>query len=280
MATRQSATSQFNDPTEVNVKVVLKYVGYAFLALFLLITFFKSFYTVQAGHRGIEITYGRVTGVAGDGFHLKMPYVTSVKMADIRVQKSDASCVAGSKDLQRVSTTVSLNYVLDPNKIQEIYTTTGLNVSDLIIEPRIQEIVKAVTAKYSAEELVTRRDMVKNDITLMLKEENVKYHVLIAEVQITDFRFSESFDASIEAKQQAEQAALKAKNDLDRIRVEAEQKIAMANAEAEAIRIQANAIRAQGGKEYVALKAIEQWNGKLPEYMGGNGPVPFLDVSK
>lgn len=264
----------------INIFTIAKYVGIGIAAIFLIVTLFKSIYTVKSGFSGIELTFGRATAVVGDGLHFKVPYITTVQMVDVRIQKADAQCMAGSKDMQRITTTVALNYVLDKTKLLQIYTKTGLDVESNIIDPRILEIVKAVTAKYSAEELVTKREVVKADITELLKVEHSKYDIMITEVQITDFKFSEKFNASIEAKQEAEQSALKAKNDLDRIKVEAQQQIETAKAQAEAIRIQADAVRAQGGKEYVQLKAIEKWNGEMPTYMGGNSPMPFIDVAK
>jgi regulator of protease activity HflC (stomatin/prohibitin superfamily) len=147
-----------------------------------------------------------------------------------------------------------------------------------VIAPRIQEIVKAVIARFSAEELLVRRDVVKSEIANGLRQSLTQYNVVVEDIQITNFSFSQAFDEAIEAKQTAEQNALKAKNDLERIRVEAEQKIAMAQAEAEAIRIQAQAIKEQGGEAYVRMKAIEKWNGVLPQVSGGATPFINLNV--
>jgi regulator of protease activity HflC (stomatin/prohibitin superfamily) len=173
-----------------------------------------------------------------------------------------------------------LNYHLNENKLSEIYSTIGTDVENKIIAPRIQEVVKAVVAKYSAEQLLSMREAVKNEIAAALRRSISEYNVVVEDIQITNFHFSQSFNAAIEAKQTAEQQAMKARNDLERVKVEAEQKVAMAEAEAEQIRIQAEAIQKQGGKEYVQLKAIEKWDGKLPAYMGGNAPMPFIDVTK
>ena len=115
-------------------------------------------------------------------------------------------------------------------------------------------------ARLSAEELLTRRDSVKQEIAIGLRTSLANYNINVEDIQITSFSFSKAFDEAIEAKQNV----VKAKNDLDRIKVEAEQKITMAQAEAETIRIQAQAIKEQGGEEYVKMKAIEKWNGVLP----------------
>jgi regulator of protease activity HflC (stomatin/prohibitin superfamily) len=194
--------------------------------------------------------------------------------------KAEAPAVAASKNMQTVHTRVTVNYHLEKDKLETIYTRVGLDVESKIIDSRIQEVVKAVTAKYTADALLAEREQVKSEISILLTQQVAPYNIIVEAggVQITNFEFSPAFVQAIEDKQIAEQNALKAKNDLDRIRVEAEQQIATARGTAEAIRIQADAIRAQGGKEYVNLKAIEKWNGQLPTYTGGSAPMPFIDV--
>lgn len=257
----------------------IKIASQIFLSIFIIVTLVLSFYTVDAGERAIVLQWGSVVNVSDDGIHFKIPYIQSTKTVDVRTRKAHAPAEAASSDLQRVVTEVALNYHLDPNKLAEIYTRSGMDVEGTLIDPRIQEVVKAVAAKYQADKLLQHREAVKSDIESMLKLSLSPYNIIVEAVQITNFKFSEQYDAAIEAKQTAEQNAQKAKNDLERIKVEAEQKIATARAEAEAIRIQAEAIKAQGGAEYVQLKAIEKWDGKLPTY-NGNGAVPFVNINK
>lgn len=256
-----------------------KIVSQIVLTIITVVTLGLSFYTVDAGERAIVLQWGSVVKTTGDGIHFKIPYIQGTEVVDVRTRKAHAPASAASADLQRVETEVALNYHLDPNKVAAIYTKTGLDVESSLIDPRIQEVVKAVSAKYQADKLLQQREAVKSEIESMLKLSLNPYNIIVEAVQITNFKFSEQYDAAIEAKQTAEQNAQKAKNDLDRIKVEAEQKVATARAEAEAIRIQADAIRAQGGAEYVQLKAIEKWDGKLPTY-SGNGAVPFVNINK
>jgi regulator of protease activity HflC (stomatin/prohibitin superfamily) len=166
--------------------------------------------------------------VVSDGLPLKLPFIEKVILVDVRTQKSRAPASAGMKYLQTVTTEVALNYHLNAKTLQDTYTRIGLDVEDKVIEPRIQEIVKAVIARFSAEELLTRRDAVKQEIAVGLRTSLAAYNISVEDIQITNFSFSKAFDEAIEAKQTAEQNALKAKNDLDRIKVEAEQKITMA----------------------------------------------------
>jgi regulator of protease activity HflC (stomatin/prohibitin superfamily) len=240
----------------------------------------SSFYTVRAGERALVFTWGKITLVTSEGLHFKVPVMQTISKIDVRTQKAEAPAQAASKNMQNVSTVLTLNYHLDPNKLSELYAKVGLEVENKIIAARIQETVKAVVARYTAEELLSLREQVRNEISESLTRQLLDYNIIVdaGGVQITSFDFSRSFNEAIEDKQVAEQKALTAKNNLERVKVEAEQKIAQARGEAEAIRIQAEAIRAQGGKEYVNLKAIERWDGKLPIYTGGNGPMPFLEV--
>jgi len=267
--------------TQPNVPQSYRYLTFALIVIVIgSIVISGAFYTVKAGEKAIVFTWGEITSVTSEGLHFKIPMMQTISKVDIRTQKAEAPAQAASKNMQTVSTIVTLNYHLNPNKLDVLYATVGLEVENKIIAARIQETVKAVVARYTAEELLTMREQVKNEISESLTRQLLDYHIIVGAggVQITNFEFSRGFNEAIEDKQVAEQKALTAKNNLERIKVEADQKVAQARGEAEAIRIQADAIRAQGGKEYVNLKAIEKWDGKLPVYTGGNGPMPFLEV--
>lgn len=256
-------------------KKIIKYTAGVAIAL---VVMASSLYTVNAGERAVITRFGKVNAISGDGLHLKLPFVDSVEKISVRTRKATSPANAGTNDLQNVTTEVTLNYHLDPLKLEDTYTRVGLDVEHKVIDPRIQEVVKGVLAKYTAEQLLKQREAVKGAIVNGLRSSIAEYNIILEDVQITNFSFSKTFDDAIEAKQTAEQNALKAKNDLDRIKVEAEQKIAMAQAEAETIRIQAAAIREQGGQAYVQLKAIEKWDGALPKMAGAS--VPFINVDK
>jgi regulator of protease activity HflC (stomatin/prohibitin superfamily) len=256
---------------------IARSVGLGFVGLLGFSVLMGSFFTINQGQRGIVFRFGQIQSIEAEGLHLKLPFVDNVIRVDTRTQKAESPADAGTKDLQRVSTKVALNYHLKPEVLKDTYNRVGLDVEGKVIDPRIQEVVKAVVARFSAEELLARRDDVKHDVEEALRSQLASYNIVLEAIQITNFQFSASFDHAIEAKQTAEQNALKAKNDLERIKIEAEQKITMAKAEAETIRIQADAIRAQGGTEYVQLKAIEKWNGQLPQVSGGN--TPFINLN-
>lgn len=260
-------------------KTVLKIGGAFIVGIIVLVLSLGSFYTIQSGSKGIVLRTGKAVSVASDGLNFKLPILDSVTKVNVQTLKAEAEADASTKDLQTAHTKVAINYHLDSSDtaLLETYTKFGLSVESKIIDPRVQEVVKAVTAQYSAEELVTKRAEVKDKITTDLRKDLAKYNVILEETNITNFKFSDAFAAAIEEKQTAEQKALKARNDLERIRVEGEQKVVSAKADAESIRVQSEAVRAQGGKEYVQLKAIEKWDGVLPTTVT-DGSNLFLNI--
>ncbi len=262
-------------PRDVNVNLsggqVLKLV----LGFLVLATLWGSFVTIGAGERGVVFSkFGGVQErVLSEGWQFKMPFVESVVPIDVKIQKSETQASASSRDLQIVSSVIALNYHVDPAAVNRVYQDVGLAYEARIIAPAVQESLKAVTAQFTAEELITKRDEVSSRIKESLTARLGRRNIIVDEFSITDLDFSEVFAASIEAKQVAEQQALKARQDLERVKIEAEQKLAEAKAEAEAQRVQRETITA----ELIQLRAIEKWDGKLPEVTGG--AVPFLDVN-
>lgn len=251
------------------------------LVAFVLFLMLNPFGIVGAGERGIRLRFGAVTeGVIGEGLYFRIPFVESVKKMDVKIQKEQVTASAASKDLQTVTSIVALNFHLDPNKVADIYQNIGMDYDDKIITPAIQEAVKAATAQFTAEELITKRTKVRETIKELLTEKIGDVGIVIHEFNIIDLDFSASFNKAIEAKVTAEQDALAAKNKLEQIKFEAEQKVVAATADAEAIRIQAQAITQQGGKDYVQLQAIAQWNGILPVNWYGGAVLPFVNIGK
>jgi regulator of protease activity HflC (stomatin/prohibitin superfamily) len=257
-----------------------KIVGHAVLALVILIVLFGSFGAISAGHKGVRTQFGAVIGSINPGLYFKVPIIQGVEDMNVQTQKEQVDSEAASSDLQNVSTKIALNYNLYPDKVQELFSKIGNDYKSRIIDPAIQEAVKAATAKYTAEELVTKREAVKDEIQVALTSRLATEFIQVSQVSIVNFDFSTSFNTAIEAKVTAEQDALAAKNKLEQVKFEADQRVAQATAEAEAIKIQATAINSQGGADYVQLKAIEKWNGNLPTQMIPGGTVPFINLTK
>ena len=265
----------YQNPIEWSAKLVKKIIIGVVAVLVLIILLQSSIAIVNPGERGILIQLGNVRGIFDTGLHFKIPFIQNVVRMDVRTQKSEVKVDAASKDLQSIHTLVALNYHIDPTKVDSLYQQIGTEYASRIIDPAIQESVKAATATFTAEELITKRPTVKDEIKSKLSDRLSKSFIDIDDFSIVDFQFSESFNAAIEAKQTAVQQALKAENDLRRIEIEAKQKIETAKADAESIRIQGEALKENQG--LVQLKAVEKWNGVLPTYVMGQN-VPILNV--
>lgn len=256
----------------------LKLIFWAVLFIIVLVLLFGSVYTVSAGYRGVLLTFGKPEElVIGEGLHFKIPVAQQVVKMEVRTQKYEATASSASRDLQDVQTSIALIYHISPEAVKDLYQSIGAAYQDRIISPAIQESVKAVTAEYTAEELITKRSEVKDKIRQALTERLASSYIIVEDLNIVNFAFSEQFNAAIEGKQVAEQNALKAQRDLDRVKIEAEQKVAQAQAEAESLKLQAEQLR--NGKDILQLRAIEKWDGKLPVFTGG-GAIPFLDINK
>jgi regulator of protease activity HflC (stomatin/prohibitin superfamily) len=250
-------------------------------ALLIFLLMLKPWAQIGAGERGVVLNFGAVKEtVLNEGLHFRIPVKQEIIILDVKVQKAVSIAPAASKDLQDVSSEVVLNYHIIPDKANKLYQSLGIHFKERIIDPAIQEVVKAVTAEYTAEELITKRPAVSESMRTNLQQRLLNHDIAVDAFSIVSFSFSPVFTEAIEAKQTAEQHALKAARDLDRIKIEAEQKITAAKAEAESLRLQkANISRdlLELRKIEANLKAIEKWNGVLPNV--NSGAMPFIDVS-
>lgn len=260
-------------------QIPLKRIYYIFTPVLVVFLFyvFVPFTIVDTGHRGLVTRFGAVDRILLEGIHWKIPLFEQVREVDVRTTKLEVKTTGYSKDLQVVESTLALNYHLNPEAIGKLFQEVGLEYELRIIDPALQESFKAVAANFTAQELIEQRPRVKEQIRGSLVERLGLKHVVVDDFSITDFAFSDQFETAVEAKQKAQQDALRAENELKKVQFEAEQRVTQAKAEAEAIRIQAQAITQQGGSNYVQLKATEKWDGKLPVYMLGD-TVPFLNL--
>ncbi len=263
------------------------------VVLLVVVLVFTPVAIVPTGYRGVLLTFSRAADAPlQEGLHFRIPLVQSVYKMPVMIERSETESEAASADLQRVHTTVVLNYHIDPTKVVFVYRHLGVieNVEPNIIDPAVQEAMKAVTAQYTAEQLITRRPLVAQAIHDALTKRLQRHGIAIDEFSVTNFKFSDSFDQAIEAKTVAEQQKLKAERDLQRIRVEAEQRITQARGEAEATKLagegQAFAMAKQREavtpelielrKVEAQLHAIDKWDGKLPQV--SSNAVPFIQL--
>ena len=258
----------------VNNKTVKKIVIPVCILLLLLVILMNSFTVVEAGHTGVVVTLGKVNeGVLQEGIHVKAPFVQQVVKIDNRIRKLEVNTEAFSKDLQSVTTVLAINYRVDTVKSYSIYKNIGADYESVLVVPAVNEVLKAITATYTAEESVTNRELISDGLVTGLNSKLNSIGLYITDVNIIDFDFSEAFIAAIEEKQVAQQKLLKA---------ETEKQTAIKNAEAaaEATRIQAEAeakandlINASLTDRVIENKKIEKWNGELPKVTGSEGTI-------
>ncbi|WAC08384.1 MAG: prohibitin family protein [Thermodesulfobacteriota bacterium] len=250
-------------------------------AILVFFLFLHPWVQIGAGERGVVLNFGAVQKVVlGEGLHFRVPIMQRVVTMDVKVQKAETNAAAASSNLQDVSSTVAINYHIVPDKANIVYQSLGIEFKERIIDPAVQEVVKAVTARYTAEELITKRAAVSDAMKLNLTERLIANNIAVDAFSIVGFSFSKIFMEAIESKQTAEQLALKATRDLERVKIEAEQKITAAKAEAESLKLQKENISPdliELRKIEANLKAIDKWNGILPQ-VTGSGAVPFIGV--
>jgi prohibitin 2 len=283
---RQKSEGQKMDANAMNEKVTgfLKsrmpkmIVGVIILLFIFLIA--NPFLTIPAGHRGVVLNWGAVQKeVLPEGLAFRWPVYQQVLKADVRILVTQPDCDAVTKDQQVNHTKVAVNYHVIPSEASWVYQNAGLDYKDKLVYPKIQEIVKAITARYTALELISKREQIRNEMKDHLKEALQPYKIVVDDFSVVNFRWDPDFQKAIEAKQVAEQLAMKAQRDLERIKIEAEQKITSAKAEAESLRLQKENVTPyliRLRQIEASIKAIEKWNGQLPRFSGG--AIPFIDM--
>lgn len=273
------------------------------LLIFVIIAFNSIIFLVPAGHAGVVFSKtenGVKQATYGEGWHMKLPIIESAFTMEVRVKKAESVADAASKDLQDVQTKIALNYHPDKGKIHKLYQDVGPEYETRIIAPAIDETVRAVSAKYTAEEMIEKRSEVSNGIKTALVSKLGDFDIIVDQFSIVNFQFSEGFDNAIESKQVAEQEAQRETRVLQKVKIIAEQKIAEADgmkksailkAEGEAqskiltAEAEAKAIEFQGealmkNPDVLQLRYIESWNGEVPRVSlgGASNAIPLLDL--
>lgn len=274
-----------------SVKRNFKGVKWAVTGIVVLIIAAASFTIVPAGNTGVVLTLGKVSETSfQEGAHFKIPFVQSVENMSNKIQVYETPASAVSKDLQTVSSTLAVNYRLVSDKSPDMYKNVGLDYQTVLITPVVQECFKSATANYTAEQLITERQAVGDEVKNALESKLNSYGIYIEKFNIVNFDFSAEFNNAIEAKQVAEQNLLKTKTEQEQAIVianaEAEKKVIAANAEAEAIMAEAQA-RADANElleksltaKVIAYEQIQKWNGVLPKVTGSdNGLLVNIDL--
>jgi regulator of protease activity HflC (stomatin/prohibitin superfamily) len=246
--------------------------------LLLLAIIFRPFAIVNAGERGVLMQFGKVQNqVLDEGIHPILPVVTSVKRLSVRVHKNSFQADAASKDLQKITTELAINWHIEPTKANKIFQQVGdeEQIVNGIITPAVSEVLKAATAKKTAEEIITIRTKLKEEIDNNLRNRLAAYSLIVDDVSLVNFAFSPEFSRAIESKQIAEQEAKQAEFIAKKATQEAQAEINRAKGQAEAQRLQRQTLT----PDLLQKQAIEKWDGHFPTVMGGNGTLPLININ-
>lgn len=271
-----------------------KLIGFAVTAGVALVVAVSSFTIVPAGNTGVILTLGKVSSSSfSEGFHLKLPFVQQVESMSNKIQVFETPASAVSKDLQTVESKLAVNYKLVSDKSADMYRIVGTDYQTVLISPVVQECMKSATAKYTAEQLITERSAVGDEVKSALDEKLNSYGIYIEKFNIVNFDFSDEFNNAIEAKQVAEQNLMKTETEQKQAitiaEAEAKKKVIAAEANADAILAEANAqaeanrlLEASLSDKVIAYQQIERWDGSMPKVVGGdsNGFLINIDPDK
>ncbi|HEY9748986.1 MAG TPA: prohibitin family protein [Allocoleopsis sp.] len=256
------------------------YVATRILIVVLLVALLSTFFVVvNAGERGVLMQFGEVQErILGEGIHLIIPGVNTVKKLSVRVQNQKISAEASSKDLQNVYVDVALNWHIMPKEANVIFQEIGdvASVVTTIINPAVEEVLKAIVAMYTAEEIITKRGEVKAGVDQALSDRLGTYHVAVDDISLVHIHFSKRFSDAVEAKQVAEQEAKRAEFVALKAAREAKARVNLAKGEAEAQSLLRDGLT----PELLQKQAIEKWNGNLPLIMGDDGSQKLLDLKQ
>lgn len=247
--------------------------GIGLIVALALVLLLNPFVQVSTGERAVVTHFGAVSGELGPGIHWLTPITTGAVVMNVQTQKEQTTATAASKDLQQVTAEIAVNYNVDPTKVTDLFTKVGTSYKSTIIDPAIQEVVKQVTANYTAEELITKRTQVTADMEEALTTKLLPTYINVTAVNVTNFDFSAQFNTAVESKVTAQQNAQAEQNNLT-----------AAQFKAQAIKITSEAAN---NEKYIQLQqlevekaAIAQWNGVLPTQMIPGATLPFINLSK
>jgi regulator of protease activity HflC (stomatin/prohibitin superfamily) len=235
---------------------------------------------VPAGFRGVLLRFSAVQGTLDEGFHLIVPFINTVELMEVRTQKEESQATAASRDLQNVTTSLALNFRVDPAGVGDLFKNVGTGYKARIIDPAVQESLKTVTAKYTAEELIKFRPKVKAEVEEEITKRLSNYNLLVepSGLSITNFAFSDEFNRAIEAKQVAQQQAEQQRYVLQKAELEKQTAVMIAQGKSEAAKLNAEALKVQGGALVISREWIEKWDGKLPSVYGGSEGGMIIDL--
>ena len=259
---------------EFSVKMLIPVI-----ALSVVVLVSSTFFIVSPGEVAIKTRLGAIVDSYSEGLNFKLPFLERVTKFSIQIQRANIKTQAFSKDLQTMNANLVVNHRIQKETAVSIYRNLGPNYVDNIVDPAVQEVFKAIAARYSAERVISERNELVRELNSEVKERLTKKEIIVTDISVTDLDFTEQFLRAVEDKQVADQQAQQAGKLVEKAKRDAEQAIAKSRGEAEALRMQREQVTPaliELRKVDAQLKAIEKWNGVLPGYVGAG--VPFISV--
>lgn len=276
---------------EIKPKRSGKVAGLIVAGVIAVIVLGSSFTIVPAGHTGVVLTLGKVSSTSfSEGFHLRIPFIQNVEKMSNKIQVYETPASAVSKDLQTVSSNIAVNYRLVSDKSADMYQNVGIDYHTVLIAPVVQECMKSATARYTAEQLITERQAVADEVKTALDDKLNNYGIYIEKFNIVNFEFSAEFNNAIEAKQVAEQNLLKTETEQKQAitiaEAQAKQKVIAAEANANAILAEAEAqaeanrlLEESLSSKVIAYEQISKWDGVMPKVVSGDSDGMLISIN-
>lgn len=227
---------------------------------------------VDTGYVGIHTRLGKAIGVKDAGLNFVVPFIDDLKKMEIREQTIQNTYSVSSKDMQTITMALNVQFSIGEDPLS-IYEKFGLQYNERLIHPRISESLNAVSARYTIEEFITKRNDMAKELLNEVLDDVSPYKVSVSSCSIIEHDFSDEFDRAIESKLVASQNALTAQNNLERVKYEAEAEIVKAKGIADANKLMQQSLTPL----LIQRMAIEKWNGQLPN-VTGDGSIPMINL--
>lgn len=254
-STPENMSFQKQPKKSIKKKII---IGLAALGVF--VTGMSSFAIIETGERGVVLRLGELCNVMGEGLNVKAPFVDHVVKMNVRDVSFECPTEVSSSDMQTIKVNTALIYSLDPKMVGNVYQKYNTNYETILIKPTLLETVNSVIANYPIETFVEKRNEISEKIKNEFIAKTADSGIIVKSLLITEHDFSDAYDKAIETKKIAEQGALKAKYDLERVTLEAKAQLEKQKSLNEMV---------------LREKAIDKWDGKLPQYYSGN-ELPFI----